>query len=384
MDLKELQKQFDEISKQVKRETKSQPALALLFTSLISLFKVLFEMLNAQTKTIDQLNNTIESLQQKLGNKTVDSKRANNENINSRGCEKKKIVDSSDKNCIKTTTKDKETTKVANVVKNEFLSPNEDAPWLYDDLRIIEPLTIADLDADLLDKYLHRVKEVKPRLAKFESEQIYNLTGLIKDNHVTLSALMIFHPNPQAIFPNFCIEATVVTGTQLGSLEHNDENIIKNKRIEGNILDMLEKTMAFIYQNLSVRTIINKDTLKRDDKADYPEIVLREAILNALVHRDYSIHSQNKPIEILMFNDRIEIKNPGSVLDNIPISKLGVDHPGTRNPILTRALEILGVIENRYSGIPTIQKAMKEYSLQPAEFTDSRGTFTVCLRKQRV
>ena len=154
-------------------------------------------------------------------------------------------------------------------------------PWLYDDLRIIEPLTIADLDADLLDKYLHRVKEVKPRLAKFENEQIYNLTGMIKDNRVTLSALMIFHPNPQAIFPKFCIEATVVTGTQLGSLEHNDENIIKNKRIEGNILDMLEKTMAFIYQNMSVRTFINKDTLKRDDKTDYPEMALREAILKA-------------------------------------------------------------------------------------------------------
>ena len=85
-----------------------------------------------------------------------------------------------------------------------------------------------------------------------------------------------------------------------------------------------------------------------------------------------------------MFNDRIEIKNPGSVLGNIPISKLGVDHPGTRNPILTGALEVLGVIANRYSGIPTIQKVMKEYSLQPAEFTDSRGSFTVCLRKQRV
>ena len=84
MDLKELQKQFDEISKQG-RETKTLSGLAILFTSLISLFKVLFEMLNAQTKTIDPLNNTIESLQQKLGNKTVDSKRANNENINGRG-----------------------------------------------------------------------------------------------------------------------------------------------------------------------------------------------------------------------------------------------------------------------------------------------------------
>ena len=112
MDLKELQKQFDKIAKQVERGTKSQSALELLFTSLISLFKVLFEMLNAQTKTIEQLNNTIESLQQKLGNKTVDSKRANDENINARGCEKKKVVESSDKNNIKATTKNKATTNV--------------------------------------------------------------------------------------------------------------------------------------------------------------------------------------------------------------------------------------------------------------------------------
>ena len=198
MDLKELLKQFDEISKQVKRETKSQPALALLLSTMFSLLKVMLQILYSK---IDEQNKTIETLPAKLGNKTIDSKKANNENINGRGCEKKKGVDSSDKDRIKATTKDKTTTKVVKVVKNENLSPKEDAPWLYDDLRIIKPLTIADLDADLLDKYLHRVKEVKPRLAKFENEQIYNLTGMIKDNRVTLSALMIFHPNPQAIFP---------------------------------------------------------------------------------------------------------------------------------------------------------------------------------------
>ena len=76
-------------------------------------------MLSAQTKTIEQLNNTIESLQQKLGNKTVDSKRANNENINGRGCEKKKGVDSSDKNRIKATTKEKAATKDVKVVEQE-------------------------------------------------------------------------------------------------------------------------------------------------------------------------------------------------------------------------------------------------------------------------
>ena len=137
MDLKELQKQFDKISKQVEKETKSQPALALLFTSFTSTSTMLFDLLNVkneeQSKKIDELNNTvtllnttiaglnktIETLLAKLGNKTVDSKRANNENINGRGCEKKKGVDSSDKNRIKATTKEQAATKDVKVVEQE-------------------------------------------------------------------------------------------------------------------------------------------------------------------------------------------------------------------------------------------------------------------------
>ena len=90
MDLPELQKQFDEISEQVKEVTKSQPVIAVLINALFGLFKILFNLLNEQNKTI-------QALQEKLGNKVVDSKRANNENINGRGSEKKKGVDSSDR-----------------------------------------------------------------------------------------------------------------------------------------------------------------------------------------------------------------------------------------------------------------------------------------------
>ena len=75
MDLKELQKQFDEISKQVKRETKSQPALALLLSTMFSLLKVMLQILYSK---IDEQNKTIETLLAKLGNKTIDSKKANN------------------------------------------------------------------------------------------------------------------------------------------------------------------------------------------------------------------------------------------------------------------------------------------------------------------
>ena len=69
-------------------------------------------------------------MQQKFGNKTVDSKRANNENINCRGCEKKKSVESSDKTRIKSTTKDKVPTKVVNAVKDEKHTPKEDTQRL--------------------------------------------------------------------------------------------------------------------------------------------------------------------------------------------------------------------------------------------------------------
>lgn len=94
MDLPELHKQFEELSKQVNDATKSQPVIAVLVNALLTLFQMLFTVFNEK---IDELNKTIETLQEKLGNKVVDSRRSNNENINGRGYEKKKGIDSSDK-----------------------------------------------------------------------------------------------------------------------------------------------------------------------------------------------------------------------------------------------------------------------------------------------
>ena len=122
VDLKELQKQFDKISKQVEKETESQPVLALLMNTLLGFFRIIFGLLEEQIK-LNQI------LQEKLGNKTVDSKRANNENINGRGCEKKKGVDSSDKNRIKATTKEQAATKDVKVVEQEKVIGYDDKEY---------------------------------------------------------------------------------------------------------------------------------------------------------------------------------------------------------------------------------------------------------------
>lgn len=88
------------------------------------------------------------------------------------------------------------------------------------------------------------------------------------------------------------------------------------------------------------------------------------------------------PIQILMFEDRMEIRNPGGLYGRMQIDQLGIVQPDTRNPVLATALEVLVITENRYSGIPTIRRTMAEYGLQKPEFADERGSFIVRFYKE--
>ena len=125
-------------------------------------------------------------------------------------------------------------------------------------------------------------------------------------------------------------------------------------------------------------TIINAKTGLREDRTEYPVTAVREAVLNALVHRDYSMHTEGMPIQIRMYEDRLEIHSPGGIYGRFRVDQLGKLQPDTRNSVLAAALEMLGVTENRYSGIPTMRRELREYGLREPEFTDNRNEFRVC------
>lgn len=129
--------------------------------------------------------------------------------------------------------------------------------------------------------------------------------------------------------------------------------------------------------------VIHEDTGLREDVTDYPMVAVREAIVNALVHRDYSAHTEGTPIQIVMYEDRIEIKNPGGLYGRITVDQLGKMQPDTRNPVLATALEMMAITENRYSGIPTIRMVMAQHSLKPPIFLDERGSFIVRFYKEK-
>ena len=248
-----------------------------------------------------------------------------------------------------------------------------------DDVRGVARATFASLRQELLAEYVALLKKGKPHLSALSENEIYELVSIKRNDVLTLSAVMNFSPYPQAYFPQFCIIATVVPGNEVGVIGELGERFIDNQRIEGNVAEMLDGAMQFVSRNMRTRTIINPQTGKREDRTDYPIPAIREAILNALVHRDYSIHTEGMPIQLIMFDNRIEIRNPGGLYGRIRIDQLGKVQPDTRNPVLASELEVLKITENRYSGIPTIRRTMKEYHLRQPEFVDERGSFIVKL-----
>ena len=255
---------------------------------------------------------------------------------------------------------------------------------VHDDEREVERIDLSYMDREILDKYIVEKKQARPKFSKLSEEQIYEMLNIKRDERFTLAAVMNFALYPQGVFPQLGITAVVVPGYSIGELGNSGERFVDNKRIEGTISEMLEEAMVFCKRNMKIKTIIDSKTGKRNDRTEYPINAVREAILNALIHRDYSVHTEGTPIQINFFTDRLEIHSPGGLYGRMTVEQLGKARPDLRNPTLATMAESLNQAENRYSGIPTIRMEMKEYGLPEPEFKNGRNEFVVTLYNKEI
>ncbi len=105
--------------------------------------------------------------------------------------------------------------------------------------------------------------------------------------------------------------------------------------------------------------------------------------MNALIHRDYSIHTENDPIRLTIFDDRMGISNPGGLYGRLTLNELGKVRSDIRNPFIASVLETLDITESKYSGIPTIYAEMRKAGLTDPKFENERGTFKVTLYNRK-
>lgn len=250
---------------------------------------------------------------------------------------------------------------------------------LHDDERPVERATLQLLDGEKVDDYIAKMRINRPGFARLTQEQTMEMLNITRDGVPTLAAVLNFCVYPQGFFPQLGITAISVPGTEIGDVDQDFARFIDNKRIVGTIAEMVEEALNFCLRNMKVKTIISKETGARTDKTEYPVDALREAILNAVIHRDYSIHTEGTPVQIDFFTDRVEIHSPGSLYGRMSVDQLGIAKPDLRNPALAVMAETLTAAEHRYSGIPTMRNAMKEYGLPEPLFENRRNEFVVTL-----
>ena len=254
---------------------------------------------------------------------------------------------------------------------------------IKDDLVPVVKATMNDLDDKLLNKFIENVKEDKPKMSEFSDEDIlinYGVLTEVKDKiFPTVAGIMVFGKYPQKFFPQWFVAAIAIPGFEIADLGDEGQRFDDNKRIEGNINEMYEETIAFVNRNMKVKVIISDKTGVRTDIAQYPKEALREAISNMIIHRDYSQFKTGVYSMVTIYKDRIEFRNVGNLYGSNTIELLQTRKAmEVRNETIVKLLETLGgIIENRHTGISTMQKKMKIANLPEPVFINEREDFVV-------
>jgi len=239
---------------------------------------------------------------------------------------------------------------------------------------------IKDLDIDTIEIFKKLAKDRLPLIEKETNIEnlIEKLKLFTKDKKLTRAGVLLFSKDPQKYFLTAYIK--------IGRFK-SDTEIIDTVIAEGNIFQQLNTAMSAIKKHLNVKfdTTVDGteiDSLSRKDIWDYPLEALREAIINALIHRDYL---DTSPIQIKIFDDKIEFWNAGKLMPPLTIEKLKGPHSvKQRNPLIASIFYYAGLIEAWGSGTTKMIKLCKEHNLPEPEFKESTegiGDFTVIFYK---
>lgn len=160
-----------------------------------------------------------------------------------------------------------------------------------------------------------------------------------------------------------------------------DKNeFIDNKRVEGNFFELLDAGMAFLFKHLNLSGKITNHSLMREEHLEVPYVALRETLINALSHRQWERY--NLLISIAVYDDRIEIANPGALPSQLTVDNLKESHESfPYNETMAKVLYYSTYLENWGSGVMRIVQACRAQNLPDPIWHDNAGFITVTFQR---
>ena len=238
------------------------------------------------------------------------------------------------------------------------------------DMMVCRGTTLKDIDPVRVQWFMDKAKEEK-RLdvpEKVSIKEALEYLKVVVDGKPTNTGILLFGKDPQ----KFIVQSTIRAGRIKGTEGHD---FLDMRVLEGTIPELRDATLRYIAEH--TRKAVFFDANQRHDKWEYPFRALEEALNNALAHRDYGMTGD---IQIAIYDDRVEIWNPGELSKEITLAQLKGKHRSLpRNPFLASRLYLIKYIERWGRGTNRIVDEMRAEKLSDPVFSNNSGGFEIIL-----
>lgn len=235
-----------------------------------------------------------------------------------------------------------------------------------------------DFSRKMVDEYLAKRAERTKRPYNGKLDDLFREIGALDaDGKPTVSGVLLFSEYPQHWLP----QTGVVFAKFVGKTPRGENGLAgytRREELTGPLPRLIESAWNLVWSEMAVSAVVQG--LEREEKHEYPQFAVREAIVNAICHRDYRL--KGRRIEIRMYADRLEVISPGGLPGFITVENIKDEH-FSRNPRIVNGLFQWGYIEELGLGIDRMMEVMKQAGHRPPYFDARPYSFAVTLYNAR-
>ena len=245
------------------------------------------------------------------------------------------------------------------------------------DAALHQDATIDDLDKDKIRWWVGMAREVRKYPIAYSDENVHKILDslhLIADNNqVTNAALLLFAKDPQKWFVSSSVKCVQFYGTKM------QKPLATQQIYGGNVFEVVDQAVAFVMSHINAQVGERTESAQVEIKYELPVQAVTEAIVNAVVHRDYR---STGSVQVMLFKDRLEIWNPGHLPKGMTIQKLNGEHASLPvNPLLANPVYLAGYIEQVGTGTNDVIDRCLQMGLRKPEFHQDED-FSVILWRE--